>query len=57
MNLPTIIVLALVAAALVLVILYYVRSGRKITDCGCGGGRSCGSCRGCALSDKCQEKS
>lgn len=47
MNLPTLIVIVLIAAALFLVIRFYVRSGRKITDCGCGRGSRCSGCNGC----------
>lgn len=53
MNIPTIIVLAVVAVALVLVIRYYVRSGRKITDCGCGSGSAC---KNCQLTSQCSSR-
>ena len=58
MNLPTLLVLALVAAALFLVVRYYVKSGRKITDCGCGSGCACKGCPGsrdCPVSSKAKE--
>ena len=50
MNLPTLIVLALVAAALVAALAVNRRSGRKLTDCG-----SCSACKdreGCALANQ-----
>lgn len=52
MNLPTIIVLLLVASALGLALWLNRRNGRRLTDCGCGSsGSSCGrggdACRGC----------
>lgn len=49
MNLPTLIVLLLVAAALILAVWLHRRSGRKLTDCGCDAGSACKSCKGCAL--------
>ena len=53
MNLPTIIVLTLVAALLGLALWLNHRSGRKLTDCGCNGRttpscpHSCQGCHGC----------
>jgi hypothetical protein len=48
MNLPTILVLTLVAALLGLALWLNHRSGRKLTDCGCNT-KSCPrtSCQGC----------
>ncbi|MCR5709220.1 MAG: hypothetical protein K6G79_01925 [Bacteroidales bacterium] len=48
MNLPTVIVLLIVAAALGLALWLNRRSGRRLTDCGCGGyGDDNPACRGC----------
>ncbi len=47
MNLPTLIVLLLVAAALYLALRPFLRGKRKFTDCGCGRGSHCSSCSGC----------
>ena len=42
MNLPTLIVLILVAAAIFLAVWLPRHAGRKLTDCG-----SCSACKGC----------
>ena len=49
MNLPTLIVLLLVAAALYLALRPFLRGKRKFTDCGCGRGSQCSGCSGCNL--------
>ena len=53
MNLPTLIVLFLVAAALVVAILVWRRAGRS--GCGCGSDRSepASGCSGCSQSSGC----
>lgn len=51
MNLPTLIVLLLIAAALFLALWLNRRSGRKLTDCGSG------SCRGCDAAQSCPIRS
>ncbi len=48
MNLPTLIVLLLVAAALYLALRPFLRGKRKFTDCGCGRGSQCRGCSGCS---------
>lgn len=47
MNLPTLIVLLLIAALLTLALWLNRRSGRKLTDCGCCS--TCKGCKGCPL--------
>jgi|GEM_PF-2821872 len=51
MNLPTLIVLLLVAAALYLALRPFLRGKRKFTDCGCGRGSQCNGCSGCSGCD------
>jgi len=51
MNLPTLIVLILVAAAIFLALWIPHRNGRKLTDCGCGSGSACKGCHGCGLKE------
>ena len=51
MNLPTLIVLLLVAAALFLALRPFLRGKRKFTDCGCGRGSQCSGCSGCSGCD------
>lgn len=58
MNLPTIIVLLIVAASLFAALWLNHRSGRKLSDCGCGSSHTprCNAtchCQGCALADRC----
>ena len=44
MNLPTLLVLAVVAVLLLLAVRSYVRGERRIGDCGCGRGSACEGC-------------
>ena len=59
MNLPTIIVLLIVAAILFVALWLNHRNGRKLSDCGCESSRiprrnSTCHCQGCALADRCK---
>ena len=56
MNLPTLIVLILVAAAAILAIWLHRRNGRKLTDCGCGTGSPSSACQGCKGYNSCAFK-
>lgn len=48
MNLPTLIILALVAAAIFLALWLPRKNGRKLTDCGsCSACSKAGSCKVC----------
>ena len=58
MNVPTLIVLLLVAAATAFALWLPRRHGRKLTDCSCGcstpSRNTCAGCQGCPLSDHCR---
>ena len=52
MNWPTIIVAALVAAAVIAIVIHGIRNRKKGKhSCSCGG-----SCSGCAMSGSCHQK-
>ncbi len=51
MNIPDIIVLAVLAIAIGLAIFGVIRNRKKGCGCGCGG-----SCSGCGLSKNCKDK-
>ena len=55
MNLPSLIVLALVALALFFAVRAYVRAGRRGGGCSCGAS-SCSGCTGGAGCPHCRQK-